>query len=84
MSKKFPWAPRNESYFREVGKSVGEPESNFTVERNGILVRFAKLDGATQKGTTVSIQARFMRAHHHLFLAGHVRATLMYDTMSLG
>lgn len=63
--KEFLWAQRDDSYCPKVTKSVGEPGSDFTVDRNGILVRVAKLKGAIQKVTPFSMRARFLCEYHY-------------------
>ena len=58
-----------------------EPQSRFHLSPDGILMRTAPLDGATQIVVPEAIKGRILRANHYAVTAGHPGARRMYDAI---
>ena len=72
---------KNDRYCRSVAELVGKPQSQYDVDRRGLLVRQSRIDGALQKLVPVSLRARVLHLAHHPLTAGHPGARRMYDTL---
>ena len=68
-------------YCQSIAELVGKPQSQFDVDRRGLLVRKSRIDGALQKLVPTSLRARVLRLAHYPLIAGHPGARRMYDTL---
>lgn len=71
-----------DSYCREIENLIGRSGSHYKIDRQGLLVRVAKSDGAIKKQVTVSMRSRKLHLHHYSMLTGHLGASVMNETMS--
>lgn len=79
--KEFLQAQEQYMYCLHITNSVGTTGSDYTIDRNCLLVRVAKFDVSIHNPTPVSTRARLLRANHYSLLDGHPGSRQMYDTM---
>ena len=68
-------------FCQSAAETVGEPASDYDVDRYGFLVRKSPLDGTLQRVVPKRLRAKVLYLAHHPRLAGHPGGTRMYYTL---
>lgn len=73
----------NDPQFREVANTVGNLGFVKSYDRNGVLMRQARIDGAVEMVVPTSSLFGILYLAHSPVLAGHPGERQLYDTLRL-